>query len=181
MSIDPHVLVPILLVCYIAWRMYLRVRRHIGRQPLQPGRLTYRIVIYCAIVLMIAASAAMRNLSLLTGLGGGLALGAALAAVGLRLTAFETTPEGQFYRPNTYIGVGLSALLIGRLIYRLMVFYDMAQIAGTPAGPASASLVQSPLTLLIFGLLFGYYVAYYGGVLMRSKKEKPTAVATSVQ
>jgi|SRR5579872_5915718 len=180
MAIDPHVLVPILLFCYIGWRMYRRIRRHIGRQPLQTGRLIYRIVIYCVILAMIGVSAALRGPLVLTGLGAGLVLGAATGIVGLRLTQFETTSEGQFYTPNTYIGVGLAVLLVGRIVYRLVVFYNVSQ-GGSPPGPASANLVQSPLTLLIFGLLFGYYVAYYASLLARAGKMKAAALGTPAQ
>jgi hypothetical protein len=176
MSFNPNVFVPILVICYVAWRVYRRMRLHIGKQPLQPRRIVGRIIIYSAIVLLFGASA-LRDSSLLTGIGIGLFLGAALAMVGLRLTVFETTPQGQFYTPNTLIGIGLSVLLIARLVYRVGVLYD----ASSHAGPRAAALVQSPLTLLFFGLLFGYYIAYYAGVLARGAKQKSPPTSSSTQ
>jgi hypothetical protein len=173
---DLHTLFPILLVCYVAWRMYVRVRRQIGRQPLKSGRLVYLIVIYSVITLVVGFVAAMRNPEAVAGLGVGLVLGAAAAIVGLRLTKFETTAEGQFYTPNTFIGIGLSALFIGRLVYRFFILYNHPPPNRGP-GP-SATIAQSPLTLLIFGLLFGYYLAYFTGVLMRGKREKRALIET---
>ena len=55
------------------------------------------------------------RLAVIGGLAGGLALGVPLGLYGLHLTRFETTPEGRFYTPNPYMGVGLSMLLAGRV------------------------------------------------------------------
>jgi hypothetical protein len=167
MTISPNAFIAVLVTCYVAWRMCVRIRRHIGRQLLEPRRIIVRMIIYWAIVLCFGAWA-LRDPLLLTGIGSGLFLGAALAMIGLRLMGFETTPQGQFYTPNTVIGVGLSALLVGRLVYRLTVLYG----ASLKPGLRTAGYAQSPLTLLFFGLVFGYYIAYYAGVLARGNKQK---------
>ncbi len=172
MSIAPNVLVPILLVCYVAWRVYVRMRKQIGKQLLRARQLTVRLVIYCVIVLIVSVAALRAPLSL-AGIGGGLVLGAVLGLIGLRLTSFETTPEGQYYTPNTAIGVGLTLLFVGRLAYRITVLYG----ASRQVGPWPASFGQSPLTLLILGLLFGYYIAYYAGILIRDNRQNPVRVS----
>ena len=102
---------------------------------------------------------------LLVGLGAGLALGVPLAFVGLKLTKFEATAAGRFYTPNPYIGSALTVLLAARLVYRLIILSTISQ---NPTQPPP--LMQSSLTLCVFGILAGYYVAYYIGVLVRSKR-----------
>lgn len=159
----PAQLAPLLIIPLIAWRMYARVRRSIGRQPLQPKRMVVRIAIFGLISLLIGAGA-WANTRLLSGLLGGLFLGVPLALLGLRLTKFEITPVEKFYTPNTVIGVTLSALFIGRVIYRIIVLSD--QTGGNPTSP---EIFQSPLTLSVFGLTAGYYIAYYTGVLRRAR------------
>ena len=70
-------------------------------------------------------------------------LGALLGLVGLRLTRFETTDEGHFYTPNTHIGIVLSVLFVGRLLYHYIPGHVVT-------GAKSAAMpFQSPLTLFI--------------------------------
>ena len=102
-------------------------------------------------------------------LGAGLLLGVPLALVGLRLTRFETTAEGHFYTPNTYIVVALSVLLVVSLIFRLFRLYSISPTTGLPYSDLTHSV---PIRFLI-GLLGSYYVAYYAGVLIRSQAQKP--------
>ena len=42
----------------------------------------------------------------------------ALGILGLRLTRFETTGEGMLYTPSAHLGIALSTLLVGRIVYR---------------------------------------------------------------
>jgi hypothetical protein len=158
-------LIPALIVPFIAWRVYMRVRRNIGRQPFQPKRTITRIVIFSVLSVLIGLGA-LAYLPSLAALGGGLLLGAPLALIGLHLTKFETTPQGKFYTPNTPIGVALSVLFVGRIGYRIFVLVAAPPVDGLPP----AALFHSPLTLFIFGLTAGYYIAYYAGVLIRGEK-----------
>ena len=147
------------------WGIYRRVRRNIGRQKLQPRRILFSIVIFSLIsALFIALS--LQQMHLLLGIGGGLAIGVILGFTGLRLTRFETNDEGHFYRPNTHIGVALSLLFAGRMLYRLWVFRDAATASGHPPP------FQSPLTFFIFGLIAGYYIVYYIGLFVHTHDKK---------
>src|SRR5579863_10297416 len=103
-----------------AWGIYRRIRRNIGQQRLRPRRIIISIVIF-SVISVLFLSASVHDMRLLAGIGGGLALGVMLGFVGLKLTRFETTEAGHFYTPNTYIGIGLSALFIGRLAYNSLV------------------------------------------------------------
>jgi hypothetical protein len=157
--------VPILFGGLFIWSIYRRVRRNIGRQKLRLRRIITSIVIL-SVASLIFLGMASQQINLLTGIGGGLLLGVGLGFVGLRLTRFETTAEGHFYTPNTPIGVGLSVLFIGRVLYRTWVLNDAA------ADPNHHPAFQSPLTFFIFGLLAGYYLVYYIGLFVHTHDKK---------
>jgi hypothetical protein len=147
------------LVPLIAWRLYSRVRRMIGRQRLSRIRPWIPVCLIPLLVLLLAFVSREHPIAL-AALAGGLAAGGVLALYGLRLTRFERTAQGLFYTPNAYLGVALSLLLVGRVLYRLIQVYS-----GDALTAASSDFVRSPATLAIFGTLAGYYVAYAIGLL----------------
>jgi hypothetical protein len=155
--------VPLIIVAFIAWRVFYRVRRSIGKQTVRKKRLVVRIVIYSVLGVASAVGGLFRPI-VLAGLGVGLLLGVPLALVGLRLTRFENALGRQFYTPNPYIGAAVSLLFIIRLFYRISEISGAAE--QSPRHPAS---MLSPLTFGLFGLLAGYYVAYYTGILLRCR------------
>ena len=157
--------VPILFGSLIAWSIYRRVRRNIGRQPLHPRRITVSIVIL-SVVSALLVGVSLQNAHLLLGICGGLLLGALLGLVGLRFTQFETNDAGHFYTPNTHIGVALSLLFVGRMLYRFWVLRDAETASGHPP------LMQSPLTYFIFGLIAGYYIVYYVGLFIHTHDKR---------
>ena len=156
------VLAPVVLLV-----LYRRLRRHIGRQPLQAWRVGLRLagVGIAAIALLLIGLAgamvgSMSGLGVLAGLAGGIVLG----SYGLRLTRFETTVDGRFYTPNPWLGIGLSALMLGRLAYRFVAVRGASQAALLSDPDALATLHRSPLTLAIAGLLVGYFLRYALGL-----------------
>ena len=152
-----------------AWGIYRRVRRNIGQQRLRPGRITISIVIFSVISLLFLY-ASIHDMRLLAGIGGGLALGVMLGFVGLKLTRFETTEAGHFYTPNTYLGIAVSALFIGRLAYKYILH--------SPGGNNQVPPL-SPLTFFLFGLTAGYYILYYIGLFVHTHDKKPPVSATA--
>jgi len=152
----------IALGCLIAWRFYRRLRRNFGQQKLQPRRIIVSLVLLTLFSLLIICLG-IQFPRILVAFGGGLPCGAILGFVGLRLTKFETTAEGHFYTPDTRIGVALTLLLVGRIIYRLVLWHEMAQSPGQPPH------MQSPLTFFIIGLLFGYYFIYRTGLFIHCR------------
>jgi hypothetical protein len=159
-------IVPALATLYVGWRVYVRFRRNIGRQPLRPGRMTWSIVFFGVISVFVGLGAFSYQPALLS-FGGGLLLGIPFAFAGLQLTKFETTAEGHFYTPNTHIGLALTLLLAGRVAYRVVL------LLGSSASLPPSALMQSPLTLGIIGLTAGYYIAYNSGVLWH-RRDKVT-------
>lgn len=167
----PQALVPALLVPLIGYRIYRRVRKTIGRQPIEPKRMIVRIVVLSA-----AATAFLlltfRDTALFGAVAGGLVLGVIVALVGLHLTQFELSAQGSFYTPNRYIGVAVSALLVGRIVYRIFAAMPAAQFTAQHATNPDdfAPLRQgNPLTMVILMLTIGYYLAYFAGVLLKAR------------
>ena len=158
MALPTSTLVVVVLVPLIAWRLYSRVRRLVGRQRSRAWRHWLAVVLFPLLAAMLAL-AALRNPFALATLAAGFAIGVGLGLWGLRLTRFERTPQGWFYTPNAHIGIALSVLVIARVAWRL---FEMQSGALRAAGPDFA---RSPLTLAIFGMLAGYYTTYALGIL----------------
>jgi hypothetical protein len=167
-------LVMLALVPLVLWRIYSRVRRLVGRQRLSRVRPWITLAVFPLLILLLAWFALPRP-EPLAWLGGGLAGGALLALYGLRMTRFEPTPEGLFYTPNVHLGIALSLLFIGRVIYRIV---EVALLGHPNSG---IGFVQSYVTLSIFGLLAGYYIAYAIGLVrwrfavLRAKRQRDTS------
>ena len=160
----------ILMIAVIGFAIFRRVRRTIGRQPYQPKRMQMRMIvlgIFGAIALLFS----FRNVEVGGAMIAGLVCGAALGIFGVRHTKFETTPQGQFYTPHTYIGLLVSLLFLGRLAYRFLIEMPTLQAAAQASGNPYASMQKSPLTMAIFGIVVGYYIAYYAAVIREMRKE----------
>ena len=111
----------------------------------------------------------------LGGLLVGVAIGSGLGIWGLSLTRFENTAEGAYFTPNPYLGTALVALFAIRIAFRFtqLAYNEIPQPA--PNDP-TGGLGQSPLTLLVFGLLAGYSATYAIGLIRwrRSTPDAPT-------
>ena len=165
-------IVPLLIIPLIAWRIYMRVRRNIGRQLFHPGRLKVSVGAFSTIAaLFLIYYLVAQQWLVAAALVGGLALAVPISLYGIKLTKFEDTPQGKFYTPNTALGIGISALFIGRLAYRFLVLDISPGLQTAAAQPP----FQSPLTFFLFGLSAGYFIAYQTGVLIRSHQPAPPA------
>lgn len=163
----PNLLMPALVSPLAALMVWRRVRRQFGRQPVRRGAMIARVVILVAVA-GLASLAGLHDPRLLGGLAGGLSGGVALGLAGLRLTRFERGPDGRdLYLPNPWIGATVTAVLVGRLAWRFLVLMPHA---GAVPAPATPQLGNSPLTLLVVGLMIGYYVSYYAGLLVHHRR-----------
>lgn len=160
----PSLLVSILLGALIIWRFYSRIRRMVVRQKLSKVR-PWITVCVLPILLIVFAAVSMWHTLDLAALFGGAAVGVGLGVYGLRLTRFETTPQGKYYTPSAHLGIALSAVLIVRIAYRVwQVSASSPDLGMSPPGVGPGT-PGSPLTLLIFGTLAGYYVMYAIGLI----------------
>jgi hypothetical protein len=161
---NPSLLVPVGIGALVLWRMYSRVRRMVGRQQLSIRRPWITVSVLPIVSLLLVSTSIAQPMSTLA-LATGAAVGIGLGVYGLRMTRFDKTPQGLFYTPNAHLGIALSLLLVGRILYRFIQVYSAS---GSVAGP-QVNYATTPLTLLIFGTLAGYYVTYAVGLLRRQR------------
>lgn len=167
------------LLCY---RLYQRFRANIGPQRVSERRLILRAVIFAALGVFLALAPGVSRLSQ-EAMGTGLVLGVLLGALGLNHTRFEKRGEQPFYIPNTYIGLGVTALFIGRIAYRIVTVYPQMQqqAGGALPRPHWFGPQQSPLTLALFGLVVGYYVVYNLGLVVLSRRAHAVSLPVTDQ
>lgn len=165
---DPKLITPIMVAALVAWGVFRRVRRTFGRQRVNPGRIWFRMGVLALAGAVVFATSAARNTDLLGAVIAGITCGAAFALVGLRYTQFEATPEGHFYTPHTYIGLVVTALFLGRLLYRFLYLSSGAH-AMTGANQDLTAYQRNPLTIGISAAFIGYYVIFYAGVLVKTR------------
>jgi hypothetical protein len=162
---------PLLLISFVTWRIALRIRRNVGRQSYQPGKLALRAAVLGAALTLVSFFAAFRPMVLAAEVAG-LAAGAGLAYWGIKLTRFERDGTGDFYTPNTYLGTAVTLLFAARILYRFATIYsDPAALAGE--SPAASGLFSNPLTLGLLGVTAGFYLFYTLGVLQRFRRSAP--------
>ena len=134
--------------------------------PIRPKRMWTRVG-FLSVVTVLIATQGLIDPRLATGLSAGLIGGVVLGLLALKLTRFEIDGQNDCYFPNLWIGMGLTALFLGRLLYRFMVLYPQMTHGATGG---YAAYQRSPLTMVVLGLLLGYYIAYYAGLLLHHRR-----------
>jgi hypothetical protein len=161
----------IALLPLVAWSIWRRVKRLVGRQPLSRVRPWVTLLLFPPMLAMLAATAFVPphpQPLRLAWLGAGLVLGGAVGVWGLKRTRFDASGASGaslFYTPDSRIGIAISALFIARLVYRLA---DLA-IHGPPP-PQDTSFALSPFTLGPLGLLSGYFMIYAAGLVRQRRR-----------
>jgi hypothetical protein len=166
--VDPRLatwLPTLVFVPLVGFALYRRVKNTFGKQRLAPKRMLFRMAMLTLVGVLLLVTWLPTPTGFVAALAG-VTLGAGLAAVGLAHTKFEVVNGETFYVPNKWIGLVLTALLLGRLAGRFMTLSERMNVP--PSAPLE-SMQRSPFTLGLFFLLAGYYVAYYGGVLKRAR------------
>lgn len=174
-----HLIGTALTAALVLFMIYRRFRRNFGRQLLGRKRLTFRIWllgIVGGLLLIPALFSPLRALASAVGLG----IGVALALWAAKNTRFEKQDDKLYYIPHTYTGMVVSALFLGRIIYRFVMISGSAfsvMSVGTAPSPGDfggfGGIYHNPVTRCIFFILIGYYVYYYLYVLRESKHLKP--------
>jgi hypothetical protein len=158
----------------IVFSIYRRLRRNFGAQPLRPKSMTVRIVILLVVAALLGPLALHSNEFLLLGIGG-LVAGLGLGLFAASRTRFEKREGLLYYIPHTYTGLLVTALFLGRLLYRLFELYVTGALAGAAPVNQGAdaygtqAMLHSPLTFGVFFVLIGYYVTYYCRLLLKSR------------
>ena len=169
-------LVPAGIAVLVGWRVYARIKRMVGRQRLSRRRPWVTLCLFPLLVAFLLLASLSHPVAAI-GLLGGVALGLALGVYALGRTKFEQTPEGLCDTPHARVGIALALLLVARISYRV------AQIWFVPGAmqEGSAAFARSPLTLVIFGTLAGYYIAYAIGLLRWKRRVTRATLSTPAE
>lgn len=150
---------PYLIVPLVLWRVYARIKRLVTRQRSVAWRHWLGLGLFGFVIAVMALVSLSRPLGL-AALAAGVGAGAGLAVAALQRTRFELEDGVLHYTPHAHIGLAVSLVFIGRLCWRMLEVY---QLHGAPQPPQNPG--DSPLTMLTFGIMAGYYTLYAAGVL----------------
>lgn len=163
----------LVLVPLLVWRIYSRLKRLTVRQRSQLWRHRAGAVLF-PLALAALGAASMADVLALSCLAAGALGGGWLGVWGLKRTRFETGEHACFFTPDRHLGIVVAMLFIARLLYRGLELYINSRAAvAAPAG----DFMRSPLTLLSFGLLAGYYTVYARGLLRWRRSQKALGTA----
>lgn len=150
-------IVMLVMAPLIMWRVYKRVQRLTVRQKSHMWRHWVGAAAFPVILAGFALTLLAKPLAL-AAIGGGVVAGVVLGLIALRRTGFDSSGGEHYYTPYAPIGLFIAMLFVARLLYRGYEFYAH--------GPAQMQdFGSSPLTLLIFATVAGYYHAYSTGLL----------------
>ncbi len=175
-----HLLGIVLTFGLVLLFIYRRFRRNFGPQPLYRRRLKFRIWLLgiMGVLLLIPTLFSTQGLiATATGVG----VGVALAIWAAEHTRFEKHDGRLFYIPHTNAGIVVTALFIGRILYRVAVIshdaYSMIGINAAFVSPGDfgglTAIYHNPLTRCVFYILAGYYCYYYRYILHEAEHLKP--------
>lgn len=174
-----HLTPYLIMLPLLGWVVWRRVHSQFGPQPIRRKRMIIRIAVFALIGGMLAL-ASLHHLALAEGLAGGILIGGFIGVVGLRLTRFEVDPvKGECYVPNPWMGALLTALLLVRLGWHVLEAWR-GSASGLALASAGAEAMQpmarlpSALTWLVIGLLVGYYLIYFTGLLIHHRRFQRT-------
>lgn len=98
----------------------------------------------------------------------GLAGGCGLGVLGLLLTRWEVGGKSLYYTPNAWLVLGLTVIVAIRLGYGLWRVWESWRFSSAEEGNwlATSGIAGS---MAIGALVLGYYLAFFGGILLRLK------------
>ncbi len=160
----------VLIGAAVLFSLYRRIRRTVGLQRIVPRSMWTRIALFAAICALFFAGGLHRPLALLADIVGAGA-GALIAVTAFRTTTFEQRADGWYYRTHTWIGLGVSAIFVVRLIYRYAVLQGSyaAYTQGATPHLQFGSYAADPLTTGVYFLVAAYYAVYYILLMQRAK------------
>ena len=162
-------------VAFIGFMLYRRYRGMVGRQPLVPSRLMFRVGLLALAALLFLLPALGHPATAAASLVG-LVVGGLVGLAGLSLTRFERAPDRDYYTPNTYLGLAVFGVFLARLAYnfiRVSAQIQTLPAAGQPPPTGFGNLTSNPLTAALLLMVFGYYLVYQAGLLLWVRRNPP--------
>ena len=162
----PTPVVAAVLTPLVLWRIYSRVKRLTTRQRSKTWRHRTTLVFFPLLLVILAVVSIKTNPFALAGLAAGLPVGAVLGRIAIGKTRFEQVGADFFFTPHAPIGLAVALLFMARMAWRAYEYYTLGSFA-------HHEFVSSPLTLVIFGVLAGYYMSFAFGLLSWRKRTAP--------
>ena len=158
------ILVPILIAVLVMGLLYRRFRRLFGIQKVSIVRFSIRIILAGVLAGLLILLPGVGILAKLIGVICGLVL----AGLGLATTKSERRGKEWFYTPNTYIGIVIISLLLGRIGYRLWKFHDFSGFMGGDMA-SHPMLSGNPIGRILILTMLVYFAAYHIAILIRCR------------
>ena len=163
---NTQIIIFALLVIFILNRVYRRLRRNFGWQPLNSRRLQVSTVIMTVLGFVLLISGSSHISSLISDIAG-TALGIVLATCSAAMTRFERR-EGQLhYMPNLWIGMIVTLLFLVRFLFRFYVAFTQTGVSSTEQWQG----ITGGWTAGLMFVMISYY-ATYNLFLLRKQKGK---------
>ena len=157
----------LVLTPVLVWRIYTRLKGVLGRQRSVMQRHYTGALVFGAMA-VVPASQFVSEPMMLGWLAIGVALGIGWGIWGLKLTRFETRPDGYFFTPNLRLGMIIAMLFVACLLYIAFEIY-----ANQGSGLPTPRVTDYPFFLPCLGLVSGYFGIISVGLLRwRNKLRK---------
>jgi len=153
-----------LIAPLFAWRVMVRLRRLLARQRFSEFEQYLRVAGLSVLVVFVGIVAFAERRAFWA-LAAGLAVGALLGALGVRLTKFDPHAGVTYFRPNRWLGMGFALLLLGRVGWRLWLGPDDGLEGWSVDG-----FVRNPSTMLLFGLFSAHLWVYALGLIYWTRR-----------
>ena len=160
---DPKML--LIMAPLLAIPVVRRIQRDFNFQRIASGRFRLRMILMSllTVVVTIFLTMAQPLLMVLTW-----AISLSLLGLSLRLTVYESRPDGLWFRTNPWVGGTLILLFLGRMGYRLYQIAGSGALDAVANGDSTVQLGRSPLSWMIALLLLSYHAMYYVMVTRRA-------------
>lgn len=150
----------------VLWRVVSRIKRLTTRQRSKTWRHRTTLVFFPLLLVILTVVSIKTNPIALAGMAAGLPVGAILGRIAIGKTRFEQVGTDFFFTPHAQIGLVVAMLFMGRMAWRAYELYTLGSFE-------HHEFVSSPLTLVIFGVLAGYYMSFAFGLLSWRKRTAP--------
>ncbi|KHD85124.1 CcdC protein domain-containing protein [Heyndrickxia ginsengihumi] len=163
----------IIIAAVIIFGIFRRIRRNIGWQQLNQGRIMFRAILLFIVGIVFLGESISHPVSLVSDVIG-IMIGIVLSYYSAGMTRFEQRDRSWYYRPNTWVGTAVIAIFFIRLIYRFYEMYAHGVLSGVQGEQASEMqnmgyAVGNSWTAGFLLIMFAYYVSYYMMLLRKQK------------
>lgn len=175
-------LLPLLLVALMPLILLQRYRIGSARRLVRAWTVTLNLVFMAFSTIVFLAGAALTTVwvpDAFTGAVAGVALGAGLGVAGLVLTRWEPGAATLHYTPNRWLVLIVTFAVSARVLFGLWRSWKAAR-AGLSGGPVVLAF-GIPESLVVGGVVIGYYLMYGWGVRRRLRRWQRTGQGPNTQ